>query len=59
MTQFNAPVRRTGGDVDVYTGLLAAAALVLLVGVVLLAMKNKEHSAVGNAPGGFFTTVAK
>jgi len=59
MTQFNAPIRRAGGDVDVYTGLLAAAALVLLVGVALLAMKNKEHSAVGNQPGGFFTILAR
>ncbi|MHC5113384.1 MAG: hypothetical protein ACYTGP_03020 [Planctomycetota bacterium] len=51
MSQFNAPVRR-GGGVDVYTGLMFVAFLVLAAGVGLLVMRNMEHSAVGNQPGG-------
>lgn len=57
MTQFNAPVRRSGGDIDVYTGLLCAAFLVLLVGVIMMATKNAEHSSSGNSPGGIFELV--
>jgi hypothetical protein len=59
MTQFNAPMRRTGGDLDVYAGLLAAACLALLVGVIILAMRNTEHSKLGNSPGGMFHLVDK
>ena len=44
MSQFNAPVRRSGGSLDVYTGLLCAAFMVLLVGVVSVAMVNMEHA---------------
>lgn len=43
----NAQVRRSGGDLDVYTGLLCVAFLVLVVGCVLLALRNIEHSAEG------------
>ena len=57
MTQFNAPVRRSGGGVNVYTGLLAAAFLVLGFGVALLAMRNMEHSKDGNNAGGVITLV--
>lgn len=52
MSQFTNPVRRSGGQLDVYTGILAAAFLVLLAGVILLAFNNMEHSAQGNQPGG-------
>ena len=52
MSQFNAPVRRTGGGMDVYTGLLFVAFAVGVAGVALLALRNLEHSAVGNQPGG-------
>jgi len=48
MSQFNAPVKRTGGGINVYTGLLAAAFLVLLFGVISLAMINMEHADGGN-----------
>ncbi len=49
MSQFgNAPVRRSGGDLDVYTGLLCVAFLVLLAGVILLAKGNMDHSRVGD-----------
>lgn len=57
MTQFNAPMRRTGGDLDVYTALLVVAFIVLLAGVLLLARANTTHSAVGNNPGGMLTLV--
>lgn len=51
------PIRRTGGSVDVYTGLLLAALLVLAAGVFLLARKNTQHSAQGNQSGGMFKLV--
>ncbi|MCA9290379.1 MAG: hypothetical protein KDA25_04570 [Phycisphaerales bacterium] len=47
MSQFNAPVRRSGGEVNVYTGLLVVAFLVLGSGVFLLASRNMTHSASG------------
>ncbi len=58
MSQFNAPMtpmtpmRRAGGGIDVYTGLLFVTFLVLVAGVGLLAMRNMEHSKVDNQPGG-------
>ncbi len=57
MSQFQAPVRRAGGDLDVYTGLLCVAFLVLLAGAIVLAMNNMDHSRVGNDPGGSFKLV--
>ena len=57
MSQFNAPVRRTGGDLDVYTGILCAAFLVLVVGVVLVGIRNVEHSRLDNQAGGVVTLV--
>jgi hypothetical protein len=58
MSQFNAPpMRRASGGLDVYTGLLFVAVLVLLSGVALLAMRNMEHSKVGNDPGGIIKLV--
>ncbi len=59
MSQFNAPVRRTGGDLDVYAGLLCVAFLVLLAGVFLLATRNLDHSSVSPEPGGVFKLVGK
>jgi hypothetical protein len=59
MSQFNASVRRSGGSLDVYTGLLFVALLVLLVGVVLLAMRNIEHSKAGGTSGGVFKLVER
>mgnify|MGYP005675226609 CR=1 FL=1 len=53
MSQFNTPVRRSGGGVDVYTALLAAAFLVLAAGVFMMAQKNTEHA------GGMITLVGK
>ena len=52
MSQFNTPVRRSGGELDVYTGILCAAFLVLLTGVILLATVNTEHSAPKGQSGG-------
>ena len=57
MSQLNAPVRRHGGDLDVYTGLLFAALLVLGAGVALVAMKNIDHSEIDRTPGGVATLV--
>lgn len=59
MSQFNpqATVRRSGGGLDVYTGLLFVAFLVLLAGVFLLATQNVEHSSVQSGDGGFIKLV--
>jgi len=54
MSQFNAPVRRAGGGLDVYTGLLFAALVVLVAGVALMVLRNRDHSGMGNASGGPF-----
>ena len=53
MSQFNAPVRRAGGGLDVYTGLMLVSFLVLAGGIALLVKKNIEHSDVsGRGDGG-------
>jgi hypothetical protein len=58
MTQMSTqPVARVGGGLDVYTGLLLVACLVLAVGVALLAIRNIEHSKVGTQDGGLLTLV--
>ncbi|HMN95915.1 MAG TPA: hypothetical protein PKC43_09965 [Phycisphaerales bacterium] len=58
MSQFGTPARRIGGEIDVYTALLGVAALVLLAGVVLMAMRNIDHSRGSDAEsGGVFTLV--
>ena len=57
MTQFNTPVRRGGGDLDVYTGILCAAFLVLLTGVILLATVNTAHSETPGQSGSMFKLV--
>ena len=62
MTQFTTPTpRRAGGDLDVYTGLLCAAFLVLAAGVFLMATLNMRHSEsrTDAADGGMFTLVGK
>ncbi|MBC03247.1 MAG: hypothetical protein CMJ34_08070 [Phycisphaerae bacterium] len=43
MSIMNAPVRKSGGDLDVYTGLLFAAFVVLVAGVVTVAMANMKQ----------------
>jgi len=57
MSQFNAPVRRSSGDLDVYTGLLCVAFLVLMAGGILMSVRNLEHSKVDTNPGGVFKLV--
>jgi len=62
MTQFNTPMpRRAGGEIDVYTGLLCAAFLILAAGVFLVATANAKHSETRqNAnDGSFFKLVGK
>ena len=57
MSQFNAPVRRAGGDLDVYTALLGVALIVLIGGIALLAMRNIDHSSVDGKDGGVIAIV--
>jgi hypothetical protein len=58
MTQLKTPsIRRAGGSLDVYTGLMLAALLVLAAGTFLLARKNMEHSAAGREDGSVFKLV--
>jgi hypothetical protein len=57
MSQLNAPIRRRGGEVDVYTGILCAAVLVLLTGVVLLATANIKQSSTDGQSGSMFKLV--
>jgi hypothetical protein len=57
MSQFNTPMRRAGGDLDIYTGLLVVAFIMLLGGILLLARANSNHSAVGNQSGGMLKLV--
>jgi hypothetical protein len=60
MSQFNAPIARRSGDIDVFTGLLAVAFLVLAAGVAYMALANIKHSAdAGQENGGLFKLVQK
>jgi hypothetical protein len=62
MSQFNTPVaRRSGGDLDVFTGLLAVALLLLAAGVAYMAMNNIKHSSSSATAndGGMFKLVPK
>ena len=43
MRSMTAPIRRSGGDLDVDTGLLFAAFLVLTAGLVSVAMANTSQ----------------
>ncbi|MBX3355215.1 MAG: hypothetical protein KF724_05915 [Phycisphaeraceae bacterium] len=52
MTQLTTPVARTGSRPDVYSGLLAAAALMLLVGIIFVALRNVEQTTVQGQTGG-------
>jgi hypothetical protein len=44
MNSMTAPVRQSGGDLDVYTGLLFAAFIVLSAGVISVAMANLSQT---------------
>ncbi len=59
MSQFQSTTpRRASGDLDVYTGLLCVAFLVLAAGVFLVASANSKHSASnGQDDGGMFKIV--
>ena len=60
MNQITTPsIRRSGGALDVYTALLLAAFIVLSAGVVLVALKNIDHSTVKNQNGSIFKLVDK
>ncbi len=52
MSQFNSPpTRKSGGSLDVYTGLLFVALIVLAIGLFILARTNMVHG------GGLITLV--
>jgi hypothetical protein len=58
MSQLNTSIRRAGGDMDVYTALLAAAAVVLALGVIALALGNSDHAKnTRNSDAGPFTVI--
>jgi hypothetical protein len=58
MSQMNSSIRRAGGDMDVYTGLLAAAAVVLALGVIALVLGNSDHAKSSRSPdAGPFTVI--
>ncbi len=59
MSQFNpnTPVRRAGGGIDVYSGLLLAAVLILIAGVLLTARANIAHTEDGGQSGGMLKLV--
>jgi len=55
MSRFNTPSVREGGGLNVYTGLSAVAALILLAGCLFMVFHNIEFSAEGqNATGEMF-----
>ena len=51
MSMMNAPVRKSGGDIDVYTGLLFAAFVVLATGVGTMIMANQQQVEQGPRGG--------
>jgi hypothetical protein len=55
------PIARSAGGLDVYTGLLAVACLMLAAGIVLLAAANMSHSETreGANDGGMLTLVGE
>lgn len=55
MSQLSSPVARSGGQPDVYAALLAAASLMLLIGIIFLALRNVEQSTEKGQTGGPFT----
>lgn len=57
MTQLSTPIVRSGNRPDVYSALLVVAAVVLLVGIVFLALRNMEQTGVGTQTGGPFTVL--
>ncbi len=51
-------VRRRSGELDVYTGLLLVATIVLAVGATILFLNNTEHSADNDQQGGAFKVLS-
>lgn len=55
MSQLSSPIVRSGSRPDVYAALLAAAALMLLIGIIFLALQNVEQTTEKGQTGGPFT----
>ena len=56
MSRFNVPLAQSSGGLNVYTALAGTAALVLLVGCLMMAFHNIEFSSTGTSDdGGIFT----
>ena len=50
--------RGSGGDLNIYSALLGAASLALLVAVIWVAMANMEQSSAGGMGGSMFDLVS-
>jgi len=54
MTQLSTPIARSDSRPDVYAALLAAAAIMLLVGIVFVALRNMDQTAEKGQAGSPF-----
>lgn len=59
MSQFNVQTARRSGGLDVYTGLLGVAVIVLAAGIALMAKHNIDHSETDRQSGGVITLVGR
>lgn len=54
MTQLSTPIARPGSQPDVYSAMLAAAVLMLLVGIIFVALRNVNQTAEQGQAGSPF-----
>lgn len=54
MSQLSTPITRPGSRPDIYSALLAAAALMLVVGIIFVALRNVEQTASQGQAGSPF-----
>lgn len=59
MTQLTTPTARSAGRPDIYSALLAVAALMLLVGVVFVSLRNVDQTRSQGRAGSPFTYLEK
>jgi len=55
MSQLSTPVVRSDGRPDVYSAMLAAAALMLLIGIIFVSLRNVAQTTEKGATGSPFT----